>query len=359
MKVSVIVPVRNSAEYMEKCLLSLRAQTMGDFEALLIDSDSVDATASIAQSWQREDSRFRYINARDVPEDMWGKEETMPLDSDIRSDEGIKRNIGIALSRAPYMASLDSDDTYDPDMLETLCNGITGKGADIAVCDFKRVYPDRTLPGFSRIEDAYYPECDPIDYYYKHICGIKPNNFMWTRLFRVDYLKEKKLRVPRIARGCDHLFNLIVGMTRPNMAHIAGSPYNYMQREDSVIYIGARKRGQGKLFLSMLRITREHLREYPGQTDSILGIYAYTRVKSLLFYGRLMRMEKAQTLGEVREFLEDEGVRECLRAVRDNGDFARYCSLNSITGGAADAMNALLISCVEGGNLDVRDDLPL
>ncbi len=359
MKVSVVVPIRNSAEYMGKCLLSLQAQIMDDFEALLIDSDSIDSTALIAKRWEKEDARFRYINTRDVPETMWGEEERTHVVTNITSDEGVKRNIGIALSRAPYMASLDSDDIYDPDMLSILYNGITEKSADIAVCDFKRVYSDRTLPEFSRIVDAYYPECDPVDYYYRYLCATKSNTFMWTRLFRVDYLRKNQLQVPRVARGCDHLFNLIVSMLKPNIIHIAQSPYNYIQREDSVMYTSAKESGQGKLFLSMLYVTRDHLRDYPAMAPSILGIYAYTRVKSLLFYGRMMHMDEAQTLAEVRDFLEGEGVRAYLSALLKNGDFERYCALNNIGGGAKDAMFALLNSCVQGDQLIIAEDLPL
>lgn len=49
MKISVILPCYNAAHYLEECLDSLLAQTMGDFEVLLVDDGSKDDTLSVAQ----------------------------------------------------------------------------------------------------------------------------------------------------------------------------------------------------------------------------------------------------------------------------------------------------------------------
>lgn len=51
MKISVILPCYNAAHYLEECLDSLLAQTMGDFEVLLVDDGSKDDTLSVAQKY--------------------------------------------------------------------------------------------------------------------------------------------------------------------------------------------------------------------------------------------------------------------------------------------------------------------
>src|SRR5687768_10321857 len=56
MKVSVIIPTRNRAPLLQRCLRSLTRQTVpaGDFEVLVLDNGSTDATATVAESFQEQ-----------------------------------------------------------------------------------------------------------------------------------------------------------------------------------------------------------------------------------------------------------------------------------------------------------------
>ena len=61
-RISVIVPAYNVAAYLGRCLDSLKAQQLGDWEAIVVDDCSTDRSGAIADSYAQEDRRIRVIH---------------------------------------------------------------------------------------------------------------------------------------------------------------------------------------------------------------------------------------------------------------------------------------------------------
>lgn len=97
--VSILMPCYNAAATLEEALESLSSQTCSDFEAILVDDGSYDATSLILQSWARRDARFKPI---------------------LCSHHGLVAalNRGLDACAAPYVARMDSDDRCYPRRLE-------------------------------------------------------------------------------------------------------------------------------------------------------------------------------------------------------------------------------------------------
>ena len=93
-----MLPFRDAAPTLAKAVESIRAQTLADFECLLIDNGSSDDSLSIARTLVRDDSRFRVIGAAGGLVDAL--------------------NAGIAVARAPWIARMDADDICHPRRLE-------------------------------------------------------------------------------------------------------------------------------------------------------------------------------------------------------------------------------------------------
>jgi glycosyltransferase involved in cell wall biosynthesis len=97
-RVSVLVPVRNEEPFLAEALASLSGQTLGDFEAIVVDDGSTDGSAAVAEAHAHADRRFRVIRARAA-------------------------GIAAALERARaastgrYLARMDGDDVVLPDRL--------------------------------------------------------------------------------------------------------------------------------------------------------------------------------------------------------------------------------------------------
>src|ERR1700733_15378431 len=99
-KVSVIVPTWNRVSLLGTAIESVLAQTFRDLEVVIVDDGSVDATESLVRRHQQTDERIRYVR---------------------QEHRGISAamNAGIRESRGRYIARLDSDDQWLPDLLET------------------------------------------------------------------------------------------------------------------------------------------------------------------------------------------------------------------------------------------------
>jgi glycosyltransferase involved in cell wall biosynthesis len=97
-KVSVLMPCYNAAETLDIALESLASQTLTDFEVVVIDDGSQDATPQILAEWARRDSRFRVC-----PQPHQGIVTAL--------------NSGLAACRAVYVARMDADDRCHPERL--------------------------------------------------------------------------------------------------------------------------------------------------------------------------------------------------------------------------------------------------
>ncbi|MEG2166202.1 MAG: glycosyltransferase, partial [Ruthenibacterium sp.] len=97
-KVSVIVPVYNTAERLPRCIASLCAQTMQDIEILLIDDGSTDKSGEICNQFAQKDARIQVFH---------------------KKNGGVSsaRNVGLAQAKGSYISFVDSDDAVTPEMM--------------------------------------------------------------------------------------------------------------------------------------------------------------------------------------------------------------------------------------------------
>ena len=127
-RISVIVPVYNSEEWLREALESLEIQTYADFEAVLVDDGSTDGSGAICREFCRKDARFRLI-------------------SQTNSGVSAARNAGIDAAAGEWIAFLDADDMLAPDALETLMRHALSSGALITVGKYIRGIPSGVSDG--------------------------------------------------------------------------------------------------------------------------------------------------------------------------------------------------------------------
>lgn len=100
-KVSIIVPVYNAEKYLERCINSLKNQTLDDIEIILVDDSSTDSSLDILKKMAEEDSRIKVI-------------------SKPNEGAGYARNAALKIATGEYIGFLDSDDFVEPEMFKTL-----------------------------------------------------------------------------------------------------------------------------------------------------------------------------------------------------------------------------------------------
>lgn len=106
--ISIIIPAYNAEKYLAETLNSLLAQTVDEWECIIVDDGSKDQTAALAASFVHRDHRFRLLR---------------------QSNTGISgaRNNGFAATTdAPYVAFMDADDVYFPSALNSFVRALDG-----------------------------------------------------------------------------------------------------------------------------------------------------------------------------------------------------------------------------------------
>lgn len=101
-KVSIIVAVYNVEKYLERCINSLRNQSLEDIEIILVDDSSSDSSLQICQKAAGEDSRIKVIHK-------------------VNEGAGKARNAALEIAAGEYIGFVDSDDYVEQEMFETLC----------------------------------------------------------------------------------------------------------------------------------------------------------------------------------------------------------------------------------------------
>ncbi len=160
--VTVVLPVRDGAATLGAALASLRAQTFADFEVLVVDDHSRDATPRAARAWERRDDRFRFLRAG--PGDGAGRPTGAAAAASTggglhgaagdpaappRTAAGIVPALrrGLAEARGTYIARMDADDVCHPERLSAQVDllervpGLAGCGTGVRQVPTETVTP--------------------------------------------------------------------------------------------------------------------------------------------------------------------------------------------------------------------------
>lgn len=122
-RVSIVVPVYNAEEELERCVKSILMQTEKRIEVILVDDGSQDGSYEICKYYAKWDERVRAVH---------------------QENAGVSaaRNLGISLATGEYIGFVDSDDWIEQQMYQRLLDEAENTGADVVMCDATTVYDD-------------------------------------------------------------------------------------------------------------------------------------------------------------------------------------------------------------------------
>lgn len=133
MEISVVIPVYNSSEYIEKCARSLFGQTFESVEYIFVDDCSTDNSVEIVR-----DILTKYPQRTDSCKFLCTGKNSGP---------SAARNMGLQVAGGKYVLYFDSDDWADGQMLEKMHDAAERSSADIVLCDFYIVYAGKCETG--------------------------------------------------------------------------------------------------------------------------------------------------------------------------------------------------------------------
>lgn len=210
-KVSIIVPVYNVENYLEKSLDSLTMQTLDNMEIIAINDGSTDSSLDILKEYEE-----KYTNIR-----VYSKENGGLSDA---------RNYGLKYVTGEYVAFLDSDDYVDNTLYEKMYNKAIEENADYVECDFIWEYPDE-----SRIDTG-------IRYTNKQEMFTYGRVVAWNKLIKADIvLNNSELRFPYGLKyeDVEFFYKLVPEISK--FVFVEEPLIHYIQREDSLVKVQTEK----------------------------------------------------------------------------------------------------------------------
>lgn len=148
MKISIIVPVYNTEDYLEKCLNSLITQTIQDIEIICVNDGSSDGSLNILKEFERKDTRIKVINQPNL-------------------GVSCARNNAMKIAQGEYIGFVDSDDWVEKNFYEKLYNAAIAYKCDIACGEifrptengYKPLFKIKKLKVYKKTTDKY-QACD-------------------------------------------------------------------------------------------------------------------------------------------------------------------------------------------------------
>lgn len=217
-KVSVIIPVYNTRDYIVTCIESLMNQTLDDIEVLFVDDHGMDDSIAVAKA---------------KVESYAGPKSFRFIETSANSGPGTARNVGIQAATGEYVAFLDSDDWLEVTFCELLYKAASRRDADLACCD---IYLDNVADSESkvvtnpRIKDGDFTDRKKANYMTHFV------TYFVTYVYRRQFLVDNGLWFPQTRSAEDSCFLTCCILAARKMASVTKPLYHYMMRNASLSF---------------------------------------------------------------------------------------------------------------------------
>ena len=211
--ISVVVPVYNMGNSLDRCVASILSQENADFEVILVDDGSTDDSWERCQHLSQQDERVRAFHTEN-------------------RGSGPARNHGIEQAQGRYVYFPDADDTLTPNALRCMLDSIQKNSADLLVFGYQVLDENgharriKTYPEF--VQDG-----ESIRQNYSNFAGLKTRYGIqgapWNKLFDLDVIRQHDITYPPLRRHQDEAFIARYMCHASKVQFISDSLYTHYQ----------------------------------------------------------------------------------------------------------------------------------
>lgn len=217
-KVSIIIALYNTENYIEKCIESVIHQTYKNIEIVIVDDGSTDDSLLKCKKYTS-DIRIKLIH---------------------KDNGGLStaRQIGFENSTGAYVCFIDADDYLQSEYVEKMANRLINTGSDICLCYSRYIHRSKEwIVGYNLKEDKYIVTSENLKKHYHDQCGMFMMSDSWNKMYRAEFIKstEVKFELPPKMNGTDLAFNHKLAMHCPRYTTISDVLYNHLLLENSAV----------------------------------------------------------------------------------------------------------------------------
>lgn len=213
-KISVIVPVYNSEEYVGKTIESILNQTLKEIQIILVDDGSTDNSGKICDEYAKKDERILVVHK-------------------INGGLADARNAGMKVATGKYMMFIDADDLFEQDSCEHMYNIIEENKVDYVIGNYQMMDNDGTKWPNSAFDPEKYKD------FKLHIHDFKNSFFVmnstaWNKIYRTQFLIDNKITFDVPAPAEDAYFTSVCYMKAVHGFYTSKVMYLYRNSPNSI-----------------------------------------------------------------------------------------------------------------------------
>jgi len=241
-KVSIIVPVYNSAFFLPKCIESLLSQTLQDIEIILINDASTDNSLDILLKYKA----------------MY-PEQIVVIHSEINQRQGGARNLGINIAKGEYIGFVDSDDWVEKEMYFDLYQEAIKQNSDICYAKIQQIDEKGNV---SEDNANYFLPVGNITEKEKKEMLIRNETCIVRNIYKRSLLIENNIRFPSHLQYEDIIFDPLVLLYTEHIATVNKTLYTYYLHSNSTTHTVDERKYKDRLNVAQLLVEEFKKRNY-------------------------------------------------------------------------------------------------
>ena len=302
--ISVIVPVYNMEQYLERCVNSIVDQNYRNLEIILVDDGSTDRSPRMCDEYAAKDGRIKVVHK-------------------VNGGLSDARNAGLQAATGTYIGYVDSDDWIEPQMYQRMYEACIEHQAQVAVCRYAKIYRDRVdREGNGQV--TVFDREGILKIYLTDQPEYVVYNSVWSKLFAREVVEGVLFPVGKNSE--DIMYTTKAFCKLEKAVYIDECFYDYvLDREGSIMNVNRTQR----MFQDEIPFWREHItciRELVSKDMGDMAAYYFYR-RLLSYYMELAVGEETRTAAKrIAGIMRDERAeirRVYTNAFEGKGDVIR------------------------------------
>lgn len=216
-KVSVVVPVYNVEDYLDKCVKSIVSQTYENLEIILVDDGATDRSSRICDQWAVKDNRIKVIH---------------------KKNGGLSsaRNAGMDNATGNYIMFEDSDDWLEVELIEKCVNRIQKSMADMVIFGYKKVDEIGNCLEELTFGSQNLSKKEMTNQLFKRITEMS-FGYAWNKMYDLNSIRKSGIKFDSgIVDREDLVFNMQLLKYLNKISYLEFVGYSYLQRGTSLLH---------------------------------------------------------------------------------------------------------------------------
>lgn len=285
-KISVIIPVHNAEKYIDKAVQSVMEQNYTNWELLLIENGSEDASLDICKKNAEKDSRIQVLKEKN-------------------KGAGSARNTGLCSAEGEYIVFIDADD-YLPDksVFQRYMNIAKQIRADIIVSNYVRLWSGKILPAAGHDSFSVYSP-DSEEFRFRGFFSVGTLSYVWGKLYRKSFLDQNRITFSEYPYAEDKLFNMQCYVCGAKYAFIEQIGNVYRKNEASVSY--KYNPESSRCWLGIAQTFKNWMEEEGKDVEQYEGLIQYTVFFASFFDAKMEYQKRRKSIWMIWKILRIYG----------------------------------------------------